>query len=97
MQCYQETISRASNRLWRCREQLTDLSKILERADPVLFHHLRHIKAADCFFAYRMVIVQLRREMPMEQVKITRTLPSCLGPAVTCHTDWTPQHASMPV
>lgn len=46
--------------------------KILERADPVLYHHLRQIKAADCFFVYRMIIVQLRREMPIEQVRVRR-------------------------
>ena len=65
-----------------CREQLTALARIIERADPVLFHHLRHIKAADCFFAYRMLIVQLRREMPIEQVRITIAVPSCLRPGI---------------
>ena len=55
-------------RLGLCREQLATLAKILERADPVLSHHLRQIRAGDCFFAYRMVIVQLRREMPLQQV-----------------------------
>ena len=59
----------AQHHNWICRQQLAALAKILERADPVLFHHLRHIKAADCFFAYRMVIVQLRREIPLQQVK----------------------------
>ena len=33
-----------------------------------MFHHLRQIGAGECFFAYRMVIVQLRRELPMAQV-----------------------------
>lgn len=54
------------------REQLRGLAKILEQADPVVFHHLRQIGAGECFFAYRMVIVQLRRELPLAQV-----LPSC--------------------
>ena len=34
----------------------------------MLFRYLRQIEAGDCFFAYRMVIVQLRREMPLQQV-----------------------------
>ena len=59
----------------------------------MLFHHLRHIKAADCFFAYRMVLVQLRREMPMEQVKITRPLPNCLSERLWVPYRLTPQHA----
>ena len=48
----------------------------------MLFHHLRHIKAADCFFAYRMLIVQLRREMSLDQVRITITVPSCLRTSI---------------
>ena len=43
----------------------------------MLFHHLRHINAADCLFAYRMILVQLRRELPIEQV---RALPLVLSP-----------------
>lgn len=50
-----------------CREQLRGLARILEQADPVVFHHLRQIGAGECFFAYRMVIVQLRRELPVAQ------------------------------
>ena len=64
-----------------CREQLATLAKILERADPVLFHHLQQIRAGDCFFAYRMVIVQLRREMPLQQVSLA-CLPNVRYPAL---------------
>ncbi len=71
---------RASHRLWLMQgAAYGPISKILERADPVLFHHLRHIKAADCFFAFRMVIVQLRREMPMEQVRNIWRYPASLA------------------
>ncbi len=58
--------------VWAYRKQLAALAKILERADAVLYHHLRHIKAADGFFAYRMIVVQLRREMPLQQVELRR-------------------------
>ncbi len=53
------------------REQLRALARILEQADPVVFHHLRQIGAGECFFAYRMVIVQLRRELPLAQAGLT--------------------------
>jgi hypothetical protein len=49
------------------RDQLRALAKLLEQADNVLSHHLRQIGAGECFFAYRMFIVQLRREMPLNQ------------------------------
>lgn len=50
------------------RQQLRLISAILERTDPMLFRHLRHLAAEDCMFAYRMVIVMLRRELPAENV-----------------------------
>ena len=47
--------------------------ELLERADPVLYQHLQQNNAADCFFVYRMIIVQLRREMPIEQVRFSQS------------------------
>ena len=52
----------------------------------MLYHHLRHIKAADCFFAYRMLIVQLRREMPIDQVMMPIAVPACLRPSTSFST-----------
>eukprot|EP00884_Botryococcus_braunii_P012753 jgi/Botrbrau1/21479/Bobra.0216s0087.1 len=50
------------------RQQLGLLSEVLERYDPVLFHHLRHVGASDCVFAYRMLLVLLRRELQIHEV-----------------------------
>ncbi|KAK9829211.1 hypothetical protein WJX72_004520 [[Myrmecia] bisecta] len=49
------------------RDQLRTLGNLLEKSDPVLFHRLRQIGAGECFFAYRMIIVLLRREMTLQQ------------------------------
>ncbi|EIE22335.1 RabGAP/TBC [Coccomyxa subellipsoidea C-169] len=66
--CFERLLQRTSKNFRHdevgMREQLRGLARILEQADPVVFHHLRQIGAGECFFAYRMVIVQLRRELP---------------------------------
>lgn len=59
------------------REQLRALARILEQADPVVFHHLRQIGAGECFFAYRMVIVQLRRELSLYSCPWPRQASLC--------------------
>lgn len=48
--------------------QLRQLSGVLERTDAVLHHRLRQLGSAECFFAYRMLVVALRRDLPLEQV-----------------------------
>eukprot|EP00249_Psilotum_nudum_P018953 c27035_g1_i1 orf=359-1843(-) len=49
------------------RRQLNIVSRILELADPHLYHFLKEIHAEDCTFVYRMVVVLLRRELSFEQ------------------------------
>jgi len=47
------------------RAQLRMLGRVLEHKDPVLMHHLRHVGAGECLFAYRMVLVLMRRELSL--------------------------------
>jgi hypothetical protein len=44
------------------------LSVLLSRADPELHQQLKALQAADCFFAYRMVVVLMLRDLPTAQV-----------------------------
>lgn len=45
------------------RMQLGQIANILHDTDPALFARLRELDCADCTFAYRMVVVRLRREL----------------------------------
>ncbi|GAX85246.1 hypothetical protein CEUSTIGMA_g12666.t1 [Chlamydomonas eustigma] len=47
--------------------QLRRLSHILEASDPLLFSKLEKLDATDCRFAYRMIVVLMRRELSLEQ------------------------------
>jgi Rab-GTPase-TBC domain len=47
------------------RNQLNKVSSILSDTDPTLHKKLEALGAADCMFAYRMVLVMLRRELPL--------------------------------
>ncbi|CAN6912307.1 unnamed protein product [Brassica oleracea var. botrytis] len=47
--------------------QLGIVSKIIECKDSRLYKHLEKVKAEDCFFVYRMVLVMFRRELTLEQ------------------------------
>ncbi|XP_002969799.2 GTPase-activating protein gyp7 isoform X1 [Selaginella moellendorffii] len=49
------------------RRQLNGTSDIIKVADPELYEHLVKIKAEDCTFVYRMVVVLFRRELTFEQ------------------------------
>ncbi|XP_050268873.1 rab GTPase-activating protein 22-like isoform X2 [Quercus robur] len=49
------------------QRQLKIVSKIIQRKDIHLYRHLEKLKAEDCFFVYRMVIVLFRRELSFEQ------------------------------
>ncbi|KAL0738544.1 hypothetical protein Bca4012_014754 [Brassica carinata] len=47
--------------------QLSIVSKIIRSKDSQLYKHLEKVKAEDCFFVYRMVLVMFRRELTLEQ------------------------------
>lgn len=47
---------------------LLQLSVLLSRADPELHQQLKALQAADCLFAYRMVVVLMLRDLPTAQV-----------------------------
>ncbi|KAF5184575.1 Gtpase-activating protein gyp7, partial [Thalictrum thalictroides] len=49
------------------RRQLNIVSKIIKSKDSHLYRHLEKLKAEDCFFVYRMVVVLFRRELTFEQ------------------------------
>ena len=50
------------------RHQLKILAGVIERLDDqTLGHHIQKIGSGDMMFAYRMVVVQLRRELQTEQ------------------------------
>lgn len=50
------------------RQQLLQIARIIQDTDPGLFKKLDQLEATDCMFAYRMVIVMLRRELPLAEV-----------------------------
>jgi hypothetical protein len=43
--------------------------QVLESSDGPLMYQLKHLGAAECHFAYRMVVVMMRRDMPMPKVR----------------------------
>eukprot|EP00798_Chlamydomonas_sp_ICE-L_P013603 gene13603-19476_t len=47
--------------------QLASLARLLEQLDPTLFYKIRQMGATGCHFAYRMIVVQLRREVALDQ------------------------------
>ncbi|CAI5473438.1 unnamed protein product [Closterium sp. Yama58-4] len=47
--------------------QLAALGRILRLADPELHGHVRDMGGGDCLFAYRMVVVGMRRDLPLPQ------------------------------
>lgn len=49
------------------RRQLNIVSKIIKGKDSHLYRHLEKLRAEDCFFVYRMVVVLFRRELSFEQ------------------------------
>jgi len=42
--------------------------QVLEHTDKPLMFRLHQLGAADCHFAYRMVVVMMRRDMPISKV-----------------------------
>ncbi len=49
--------------------QLQALSALLQACDPPLHHKLRQLGASHMHFAYRMLVVLLRRDLPAPQVR----------------------------
>ncbi|CAI5942631.1 unnamed protein product [Closterium sp. NIES-65] len=47
--------------------QLAALGRILRLADPELHGQVRDMGGGDCLFAYRMVVVGMRRDLPLPQ------------------------------
>lgn len=50
--------------------QLRALSCALEAADHVLFDALRRLGVADCQFAYRLVVVLAKRDLPTDKARM---------------------------
>lgn len=50
------------------RNQLKEISNIIENTDPKLFSKIASLGDENCMFAYRMVVVLMRRELPLEDV-----------------------------
>jgi Rab-GTPase-TBC domain len=48
------------------KRQLNIVSRIIKHKDSHLYRHLEKLKAEDCFFVYRMVLVLFRRELTFE-------------------------------
>lgn len=46
---------------------LSDIGGLVERLDPPLHYKLKALRATDCRFAYRMIVVLFRREVPLHQ------------------------------
>jgi hypothetical protein len=68
--CFERLMRRARRCLQRdheagVRAELDALGRALAETDPALWARLRALGAADCAFAYRMVVVLLRRELPL--------------------------------
>ncbi|EPS62418.1 hypothetical protein M569_12369 [Genlisea aurea] len=49
------------------KRQLNVVSRIIKCKDSLLYRHLEKLRAEDCFFVYRMVVVLFRRELSFEQ------------------------------
>lgn len=52
------------------QQQLDFISKIIKHKDDQLYSHLKQVKAKECLFAHRMVLVLLRRELTCEQTAL---------------------------
>ena len=59
-----ETRARRPPRRESVRDVLRDLGAVLRRCDPPLWEHVRLLRAHECMFAFRAVVVLLARELP---------------------------------
>lgn len=51
------------------RSSLSQIAWVIDRVEPLLMRRLEQLDAKDCLFAYRMVVVQLLRELTPLQAK----------------------------
>ena len=49
--------------------QLRALNRIIRTIDPELFDHLEKVNATECFFAFRWMLVQFKREFSFDTTK----------------------------
>lgn len=49
------------------QSQLNQVSRIISDTDPKLFKKLNSLGISDCMFTYRMVLVMMRRELPLHE------------------------------
>jgi hypothetical protein len=72
------------------RDGLESLASVLSCSDPVLMHKLLRVGAGDCMFAYRMLLVRMRRELSLQDVRkgsffpflLSFLLPSFILPSI---------------
>ena len=50
------------------RQQLGEVSDVLDQADPALADALNRLDSAELFFAYRMLLVLMSRELKLSEV-----------------------------
>lgn len=50
------------------KRQLEEVSGLVDTADPALSQKLVRLDCAECYFAYRMILVMMRRELPLPEV-----------------------------
>lgn len=60
------------------KQQLMRVAKILQDTDPKLYKKLQSLGCEDCTFAYRMVVVLLRRELPLGETLTLWDVKWCL-------------------
>lgn len=51
-----------------CREQMEQLAEVLQQADPILMDQLARLGCQECYFAYRMLLVLMRRDLKLPEV-----------------------------
>ena len=51
------------------RQQLEEVSDMLQKVDPVLMEGLARLGCEECVFAHRMLLVVMRRELSLAQVR----------------------------
>ena len=54
-----------------CRRQLEEVSDLLDVAAPQLSQKLNRLDCSEIYFAYRMVLVMMRRELPLSEVLLS--------------------------
>ncbi len=68
---------------------MEEISDLLDGADPALSQKLARLDCAECYFAYRMVLVMMRRELPLSEVQLFTLRRDILRFEVHLILDWT--------